>query len=160
MSVAKAVVKRPVLWLAVFALVCAGGLFLLSNIGFDLLPEIEMPWILVQTSYPGADPETVEKSVTNVLEGALANTGGIVEMKSESGEQSSLIMLEFEFGTDVDSKINRIRENIDMVSAALPDEAARPRIMPIKTNEEPVMRIAVSGNDMTQNELRAFAKPP
>jgi HAE1 family hydrophobic/amphiphilic exporter-1 len=133
-------------------------MFLLSNIGFDLFPEIEMPWILVQTSYPGADPETVEKSVTNVLEGALANTGGIVEMKSESGEQSSMIMLEFEFGTDVDSKINRIRENIDMVSADLPDDAARPRIMPIKTNDEPVMRIAVSGNEMTQNELRAFAK--
>ncbi|MDR0709551.1 MAG: efflux RND transporter permease subunit, partial [Spirochaetaceae bacterium] len=98
MSVAKAVVERPVLWLVVFALISIGGVFLFSNIAFDMLPEVEIPYLAVITSYPGADPETVEKSLTDVLETGLINTGGITKMTSVSREQSSMILLEFEFG--------------------------------------------------------------
>ena len=159
MSVAKAVVRRPVLWLVVFALICISGLYLLSNIAVEMLPDVEMPWLLVQTTYPGAGPETVEKSVTNVLETALANTGGIIEMKSASEEQSSMVMMQFEFGTNMDAKINRVRENIDRVQDTLPDTASPPLIMQIKANDEPIMRIAVrSGGGREQNELRELAK--
>ena len=78
MSIAKAIVSRPVLWLVVFALVAITGIFLLSGIAVEMYPEIEMPFLVIVTTYPGADPETVEKSVTTVLEAAVANTGGIM----------------------------------------------------------------------------------
>ena len=158
MSVAKAVVKRPVLWLVVFALVSIGGVFLFSNIAFDMLPEMEIPYLFVVTAYPGADPETVEKSVTDVLEAGLVNTGGITKMTSVSREQSSMIWLEFEFGANLDAKMNRVRENIDMVKAALPDNAAAPMVIQAKTNDEPIMLVGISGQGLSQNELRAFAK--
>ncbi|MHB9292527.1 putative hydrophobic/amphiphilic exporter-1 (mainly G- bacteria), HAE1 family [Hollandina sp. SP2] len=158
MSVAKAIVQRPVLWLVVFVLISIGGIFLFSNIAFDMLPEMEVPYLFVITTYPGADPETVEKSVTDVLEAGLANTGGISKMTSVSREQSSMIMVEFDFGTDIDVKMNRVRENIDLVKAALPDNASAPMVMQAKTNDEPIMLIGISGSGFSQNELRAFAK--
>jgi HAE1 family hydrophobic/amphiphilic exporter-1 len=143
MSIAKAVVERPVLWLVVFALVSIGGIFLVSNIAFDMLPEVEIPYIAVVTMYPGADPETVEKAVTDVLEGGLANTSGITKMTSVSREQTSMVLLEFAFGTDMDTKINRVRENIDMVKSALPDTADAPLVILAKANDEPIMRIGI-----------------
>jgi HAE1 family hydrophobic/amphiphilic exporter-1 len=147
-----------VLWLAAFTLVCIGGIFLFSNIGFDMLPEVEVPWIFIITSYPGADPETVEKSVTAVLEAGLANTSGISKMTSVSREQTSRIWLEFEFGANIDAKINLVRENIDMVKSALPDDVGTPLVIQAKANDDPIMRIGISGGELTQNELRAFAK--
>jgi HAE1 family hydrophobic/amphiphilic exporter-1 len=158
MSVAKAVVKRPVLWLVVFALVSISGLFLFSNLAVDMLPEVEIPYLSVITTYPGADPETVEKAVTDVLEAGLVNTGGINKMTSVSREQSSIILLEFDYGTNIDTKINRVRENIDMVKAALPDTVDAPLVIQASANDDPALIIGISGAGFSQNELRAFAK--
>jgi HAE1 family hydrophobic/amphiphilic exporter-1 len=158
MSAAKAVVRRPVLWLVVFALISLSGIFLFSNIAFDMLPEFEAPYLFVITAYPGADPETVEKSVTDALEAGLANTGGIKKMTSVSREQSSMIWLEFDFGTNIDVKANQVRENIDLVRASLPDNAAAPVVVQAKANDEPIMLIGISGEGLSQNELRAFTK--
>jgi HAE1 family hydrophobic/amphiphilic exporter-1 len=158
MSVAKSVVQRPVLWLVVFALVSIGGLFLFSDIAFDMLPEVEIPYLTIITVYPGADPETVEKAVTDVLEAGLANTDGISKMTSVSRDQSSMILLEFGFGTNINAKINQVRENIDLVKAALPDTANSPLVMQAKANDDPIMLVGISGSGLSQNELRAFAK--
>jgi HAE1 family hydrophobic/amphiphilic exporter-1 len=161
MSIAKAVVGRPVLWLVVFALVSISGIYLLSNIAVEMLPELEMPRLEISAVYPNANPETVEKTVTEVLEEGLANTGGIAEMQSVSREEASLIVLEFEFGTDMDARMNRVRENIDLVESALPENAEPPRMILMKTNDEPIMRIAVRGNQanpLSQNELRFLAQ--
>jgi HAE1 family hydrophobic/amphiphilic exporter-1 len=156
MSLAKSVVCRPVLWLVVFILVSISGVFLFPNIAVDMLPEVEPPWLLVSTVYPGADPQTVEKSVTNILEASLANTSGLTLMESVSREQVSMIMLEFEFGVDIDGKIIRVRENLDIVEDDLPEDVRTPQVLLRKTNDSPIMRIAVQG-ERTQNELRALA---
>jgi HAE1 family hydrophobic/amphiphilic exporter-1 len=157
----KAVVRRPVLWLVVFALVSISGVYLLSTITVDMFPEIELPMVGVYTLYPGAGPEIVEKSVTDVLETALSNTGGIKTIKSLTQNQSSLIILEFEYGTDLDIKMNRVRENIDLVQSTLPENAEAPRMILLRANDEPVLRLAIRSDaaaGLTQNELRALAK--
>jgi HAE1 family hydrophobic/amphiphilic exporter-1 len=161
MSVAKAIVKRPVLWLVVFALISISGIFLVSNIAVEKFPEIQMPYLVIATTYSGADPETVEKSVTNVLEAAIANTGGIQKMTSTSRSQSSLIMLQFDFGTNMDVKTNRVRESIDRVKNVLPENISSPIIMQLRPEDQPIMRISVSGNTgsgLSQNDLRSIAK--
>jgi HAE1 family hydrophobic/amphiphilic exporter-1 len=163
MSVAKSVVKRPVLWLVVFALISVCGGFLLSGITVDMFPEMEVPVLAVFTTYPGAGPETVEKSLTDTLESALVNTGGITAMTSTSGDQTSIIMLEFDYGANLDEKMNRVRENIDSVRSRLPDGAQSPTVMTIKSDSMPIIEIAVRGNasdgagGRSQNELRALA---
>jgi HAE1 family hydrophobic/amphiphilic exporter-1 len=161
MSIAKAVVSRPVLWLVVFALIAITGIFLISGIAIEMFPEVEMPFLVIAASYPGADPETVEKSVTSVLEAAVANTGGIQKMTSMSRSQSSIIMLQFDFGTNIDIKTNRLRESIDRVASILPDNVPSPMIMQFRPEDQPIMRIAVRSikdNGLTQNDLRTFAK--
>jgi HAE1 family hydrophobic/amphiphilic exporter-1 len=154
-------VRRPVLWLVVFALISICGMYLLSNVAVDMFPEVAAPWMIIYCAYPGADPETVEKSLTDVLEDALANTAGITKMESESREQIAIISLEFAFGADMDAKMNRVRENIDLVRDSLPETAAAPVMMLLQANDEPIMRIALrasaeGGRD--QNELRDLAK--
>jgi HAE1 family hydrophobic/amphiphilic exporter-1 len=154
-------VRRPVLWLVVFALISICGIYLLSNVTVDMFPEAEAPWLVIYSTYPGADPETVEKSLTGVLEGALANTAGITKMESESREQIGIIFLEFAFGTDMDVKMNRVRENIDLVRDSLPETATAPVMMLLQANDEPIMRVALranAGSGRDQNDLRALAK--
>jgi HAE1 family hydrophobic/amphiphilic exporter-1 len=136
-------------------------MYLLSNIAVDMYPEAEAPWLVVYSTYPGADPETVEKSLTEVLEGALANTAGITKMQSESRGQIGVISLEFAFGTDMDAKMNRVRENLDLVRDSLPETATAPVMILLQANDEPIMRIALrakAGGGRDQNELRALAK--
>jgi len=157
MSIAKAIVKRPVLWLVVFALVTISGIFMISNIAIEQYPDIQMPYLVIATTYSGADPETVEKSVTNILEAAIANTGGIQKMTSMSRSQISLIILQFDFGTNMDVKTNRVRESIDRVKNVLPDNLASPIIMQLRPEDQPIMRIAVRGS-LPQNDLRSIAK--
>jgi HAE1 family hydrophobic/amphiphilic exporter-1 len=155
-SVAQHVVKRPVLGIVVFGLIAIVALYLVSGIAIDMFPEISMPMLTVTTSYSGAGPETVEKSVTRVLEAQLVNLSGLTKMSSTSSEGSSMIRLEFNYGANLDAKTNDIRDRIDRVRRRLPDEADTPSIMQFDPNSMPILRIAVKG-DRTQNELRAIA---
>ncbi|MHB9291408.1 putative hydrophobic/amphiphilic exporter-1 (mainly G- bacteria), HAE1 family [Hollandina sp. SP2] len=156
MSVAQHVVQRPVLGMVVFSLIAIIALYLVSGIGIDMFPETNMPMLSVMTSYSGAGPETVEKSVTRVLEAQLVNLSGLSEMTSTSTEGSSMIMLEFDYGANLDAKTNDIRDRIDRVRRQLPDEADSPSIMQFDPNSMPILRIAVRGNRI-QDELRAIA---
>jgi HAE1 family hydrophobic/amphiphilic exporter-1 len=140
----------------VFGLIAIVALYLASDIAIDMFPETDMPMLAVETSYSGAGPETVEKSVTKVLEAQLVNLNGLTEMTSSSSEWSSMIMLEFNYGTNLDTKINDIRDRIDLARRQLPNEAGSPSIMRFDPNSMPILRIAVKGN-RTQNELRAIA---
>ncbi|MDR3171262.1 MAG: efflux RND transporter permease subunit [Treponema sp.] len=158
MSVAEKVVSRPILGLVVFGLVAIVALYLVSDVAIDLFPETSMPVIMVSTSYSGAGPETVEKSVTRLLESALVNISGLIDMTSTSSEGSSTISLEFDYGTDLDAKTNDIRDKIDRVRGRLPDEADSPQIMQFDPNSMPILRIAVKGNNRTQDELRSIAE--
>jgi HAE1 family hydrophobic/amphiphilic exporter-1 len=84
MSVVQHVVKRPVLGIVVFGLIAIVALYLVSDIAIDMFPETSMPMLVVVTSYSGAGPETVEKSVTRVLEAQLVNLSGLTDMSSSS----------------------------------------------------------------------------
>jgi HAE1 family hydrophobic/amphiphilic exporter-1 len=156
MSVSQHVVKRPVLGLIVFGLIAIVALYLVSDIAIDMFPEVSRPVLSVSTSYQGAGPETVEKAVTRPLESQLVNLNGLESITSTSSEGSSMISLEFKYGTDLDAKTNDIRDRLDRVKRQLPDEADTPSIMQFDANSQPILRIAVQGN-RPQNELRAIA---
>ena len=156
MSVAQHVVKRPVLGIVVFGLVAIVALYLVSGIAIDMLPEFNMPLLAVFTAYPNAGPETVEKAVTKPLESQLVNLSGLKKMNSTSSEGSSLILLEFDYGANLDAKTNDIRDRVDRVRQMLPDDADSPSIMRFDPASLPILRIAVRGN-RTQDELRALA---
>lgn len=157
MSLSEKVVARPVLSIIIFALIAIVAVYLVSDVAIDMFPETDFPMLLVMTTYQGAGPETVEKTVTRPLESVLVNISGLKEITSTSSEQSSMIMLEFDYGTNLENKVNDVRDKIDMVKRSLPDDAGSPSIFQMDPSSMPILRIAVSG-DRSQNELRAVAE--
>jgi len=158
MSVAQEIVKRPVLGLVIFGLVAIIALFLVSSIPIDMFPEMDTPFLMLMTTYGGAAPETVEKSVTRLLESQLVNVSGLENITSTSSEGRSQIFMEFKFGTNLEAKVNDIRDRLDRVKRSLPDEADTPLIMQMDPNSMPIMRIAVQGgSNRSKNELQAIA---
>ncbi|MGL4985957.1 MAG: efflux RND transporter permease subunit, partial [Treponemataceae bacterium] len=156
MSIAKSTVQHPVLILMIFVLLAIIGVMTMGNIAIDLYPDVDFPYIVVTTEYDNAGPESVEKSVTKILESGLVSVSGLKQMKSISSEGQSRVMMEFEYGTDLDVANNEIRDKIDRVKRYLPDEADSPNIFKIDANSRPIMRIAVRGN-RSADDLRQIA---
>lgn len=157
MSISKSTLEHPVLTLIVFALLGIMGLFTLKNVAISLFPDIENPNITIRTSYTNAGPESVEKSLTKILEGQLVSVSGLKKLTSTSSEGSSSISLEFNYGTDLDEVTNDIRDKIDRVRRSLPDDAGTPAIMKMNADSFPIMLIAVRGN-RSNDDLKILAE--
>ena len=149
MSISKKTLEHPVLTLIVFALLGTIGIFTLKNVAVSLMPDVDSPYINVRTTYKNAGPESVEKTVTKVLEGQLVSLSGLKSLTSTSSEGSSSISLEFNYGTDLESVTNDIRDKISRVTRSLPDNASSPSIFKMNADSMPIMRIAVRGNVQT-----------
>ncbi|QTQ12655.1 efflux RND transporter permease subunit [Treponema parvum] len=157
MSISKKTLEHPVLTLIIFVLLGVMGLFTLKNVAISLFPDVDFPMIWISTSYKNAGPESVEKSVTKVLESSLVSVNGLKNITSSSSESSSSISLEFEYGTDLDVATNDIRDKIDRVKGSLPGDAGTPAIFKIDSNSMPIMRIAVRGN-RSNDDLKEIAE--
>ncbi|WP_407425060.1 efflux RND transporter permease subunit [Treponema sp.] len=157
MSISKKTLDHPVLTLIVFVLLLITGVFTLKNVAISLMPDVESPYITVRTTYTNAGPESVEKSVTKVLEGQLVSVSGLKNLTSTSSSGSSSISLEFNYGTDLDEATNDVRDKISRVTRNLPDDAGSPTIFKMDSNSMPIMRIAVRGN-RSNDDLKQIAE--
>ena len=163
MSLASNIVKRPVLGIVIFGLVAIVAMFFITSIPIDMMPEINPPYLLVMTTYPGAGPETVENSVTRPLESQFVNISGLKDLTSISRENISIVIMEFDFGANLDAKTGDARDRIDRVKSRLPDGADVPIVLQLDMDMMPIMRIAVracpSGKrgDRSVNELSDIA---
>ena len=146
MSIARKNLEHPVLVLIVFALLAAVGLFTLKNVALGLFPDIDSPYVMVSATYANAGPESVEKTVTEILEGALISVNGLKNLYSTSTESGSSIQLEFNYGIDIESAVNDIRDKLGRVQRQLPDDVNSPTIFRFNGDSKPIMRIAVRGN--------------
>ncbi len=157
MSISKSTLDHPVLTLIVFVLLGIMGLFTLQNVAISLMPDVDSPYLYISTTYSNAGPESVEKSVTKVLEGSLISVSGLKNITSSSSEGSSGISLEFNYGTDLEAATNDVRDKISRVQRSLPDGAGSPSIMKMDSNSMPIMRIAVRGN-RSNDDLKQIAE--
>ncbi|MBR5671994.1 MAG: efflux RND transporter permease subunit, partial [Spirochaetales bacterium] len=157
MNVSRLVVSRPVLFTIIFVVLTGLGLFFYSDLPVEMMPEVEYPMITVITTYSGAAPESVEKSITKPIEEALTSVTGVKELTSTSQEGRSRVMLEFDFGTNLDAATNDIRDKLDRVKRNLPDDADTPLIRIFNSSSMPIMRLAVRG-DRDLGELRYIAE--
>lgn len=146
MSIARKNLEHPVLVLIIFALLAAVGIFTLKNVALGLFPDIDSPYVMVSATYANAGPESVEKTVTEILEGALISVNGLKNLYSTSTESGCSIQLEFNYGIDIESAVNDIRDKLGRVQRQLPDNVASPTIFRFNGDSKPIMRIAVRGN--------------
>ena len=146
MSLSRKTMDHPVLILIVFFLLGMLGIFTFSKIAIALMPETENPYVMIMTTYSNAGPESVEQTVTKVIESAVVSVNGLKNMTSNSNEGSSTVSLEFDYGTDLEAVVNDIRDKLDRVVRTLPDNAGTPSIMRFSGDSMPIMRILVRGN--------------
>lgn len=146
MSIARKTMDHPILVLIIFVLLGLLGVFTLSNIAIALFPEVENPIVNIMTTYSNAGPESVESTITKPIESAVVSVNGLKNMTSTSSEGSSMVQLEFDYGTDMEATVNDIRDKLDRVSRALPSAASSPTIMRFSSDSMPIMRILVRGN--------------
>jgi HAE1 family hydrophobic/amphiphilic exporter-1 len=147
MSLYEGAVKKPIMTSLCFLAVVIFGVFSLSKLPIDLLPDIETNTIMVMTAYPGASASDIENNLTRPLENVLNSVENLKHITSRSSENLSLITLEFEFGNDIDVLTNDVRDKLDMVSSALPDESQTPVIFKFSTDMIPIMLLSVQANE-------------
>lgn len=149
-------VKKPYTVLVAVVLMLVLGVISFLNLTTDLLPSIELPYIVVMTTYPGASPEKIEATVTRPLESVLGTTGGVRNVSSISSENASVIILEFEQGTNMDSAMIELSGNVDLVSGQLDDAVGTPMLLKISPEMMPVVVASVDMDGMAIEELSSF----
>jgi CzcA family heavy metal efflux pump len=140
-------VKKPVTNIMIFAGIIIISLYGLSQLGIDMMPEIEPPAISVVSVYPGASPEDVEIKVTEPLENQLGTTPGLDKITSRCLEGVSVITLKLNWGTDLNEASNDIRDRIERTKRYLPDipdEMDNPFIFKFNTAMMPILFMGVT----------------
>ena len=147
MSLYASAVKRPVMTTLCFVAVAIMGLFSLQKLPIDLYPDIDTNTIMVLTTYQGASAQDIEQNVTRPLENTLNSVQHLKHITSKSRENISVITLEFEFGYDIDVLTNDVRDKLDMVQKALPDDADNPIIFKFSTDMIPIVLLSVQAEE-------------
>ena len=151
-------VKKPFTVLVGVVMVLVLGFISFTKITTDLLPTISLPYVVAITTYPGASPEKVESSVTEILESSLGTVNGVENVSSTSSENYSMVMLEFEDGTNMDSAMVKLSTAIDQLTDMLPDEAGKPMLMEISPDMLPTMTVSIDYDGKDVKELSKFAE--
>ena len=149
-NLAKVAIKRPVSMCMIVLALVVFGLSSVFTTPVELMPDIEVPMLIVATVFPGASPEDVESLVTREIEDAVSSMSGVKHVTSTSSENLSMIILEMEYGVNMDLTHMDLQEHIDMNHNALPKDAQAPMIIEINVNEmiDTVTLSAVSDTDM------------
>ena len=158
MDITKISIKRPVAIMMVMFIIIILGAVSIIKMEMELTPETEMSMVMIMTTYEDAGPEEVENLVTEKIESAVANVENVESISSTSSEGSSMVSIEFNYATNLDTAITDLRDKLSMVEATLPDGCDSPNIMKMDMNSMPIATIVVSGEDMTSDELKSFAE--
>ncbi|MGB4426960.1 MAG: efflux RND transporter permease subunit [Limnochordia bacterium] len=149
-------VKRPYTVVVGLIVVLILGIISVYNTTTDLLPNINLPYAVIITTYPGASPELIELGVTRPIEQTMLTLGNIQNVYSMSSDNVSIVILEFSEITNMDSAMVEIRENLDMIAAFMPKEVSTPMIMRINPNLLPVAVVSVAVADQALTDTSQF----
>ena len=151
-------VKKPFTVLVAVILVVVLGFVSLAGMQTDLLPNMNLPYLLVVTTYPGASPEQVESDVTQPLENSLSTLNGVKNVTSQSNENYSLVILEYQDDTDMDSAMVKASTAVNQLSDSLPDMASTPTLMEMSPDMMATQYIAVDYDGMDIYELSDYVE--
>lgn len=147
MSIYSASVKRPVTTILIFVALIVVGIYSLTKLPIDLYPEMELPYVVIYTTYPGASATDIESNVTRPLENTLNSVSKLKEITSRSSDAVSVIFMNFEYGTNLDEASNDIRSALSFVERYLPAECEKPTIMKFNTNMMPIIFYTITAKE-------------
>ena len=149
-------VKKPFTVLVAVIMVIMLGLVSVQNMQTNLLPNVNTPYLMVVTVYPGASPERVENEVSDVMESALGTISGVKNVTATSAENYSLLLMEFEDDTDMNSAVVKVSNKVDQTTSSLPSTCMTPSIIEYTLNMNAFMTVAVSREGSDSYELADF----
>jgi len=144
--------KRVTIFIITVLIIIMGGISFF-RLGLEIFPDMDYPVISIVTTYYGASPQDIEETITETIETAIASVKNIKTVKSESLENASLIMVEFNWGTNLDFAAQDLRDVIDQITDYLPDDVSRPLVMKFNLSQMPILMYGVTGAENTY-ELR------
>lgn len=146
-------VRRPVLSLVLGLLIIVAGLAAIYAAEIRELPDVDSPVITVSTDFSGASPETIDRELTSLIEGAAGRVTGVSSISSSSSFGRSRVTIEFSDSTDLNIAASDLRDAISRVSRDMPDGAEDPRIVKADSDAQPVLRLAVTSNIMSVQDM-------
>lgn len=146
-------VRRPVLALVLGLLIIVAGLAAIYGSEIRELPDVDSPVITVSTDFSGASPETIDRELTALIEGAAARVSGVTSISSRSSFGRSRVTVEFSDSTDLNVAASDLRDAISRVSRDMPDGAEDPRIVKADSDAQPVLRLAVTSDTMSVQDM-------
>jgi HAE1 family hydrophobic/amphiphilic exporter-1 len=156
MNLAKITVKRPIATLMVILGVIAFGLLSLTSLGLDLFPNMNIPIVLVMTTYDGTGPEEMEDLISKPLEETLSSVSGLDTISSTSSNGVSTVIVRFENDVDVDNAAADVREKVDMIKSTLPEDAEEPMVLKIDIDSMTGMMVSVTAKGKDKTELKTL----
>ncbi len=150
-------VTHPVFATMMMVALLVMGAFSLQRLGLDQYPNVDVPVVVVVTSYPGATPETVETEVTRPVEDALNAIGGLDEVTSTSYEGRSVVVAKFKLEVQSSAAAQEVRDKIAAIEANFPEDAKKPVISRFDPAAEPVLSVAISSTSLDVPALTTLA---
>ena len=146
MKIVKTSIERPIFVTVLFILLTVLGFLSFRSLSAELMPKFTPPLLNVQIIYPGASPTEVENSLTKKAEEVLSSMEGIDQMQSYSFEGMSMIMVSFDFGTDIDKVMTDAQNRLSARRAELPRDIISPMISKVSVDEKPILILSATAN--------------
>lgn len=144
MGLTRTVLKRPVTTVMAILCLIVFGLQSLFSAKMELMPSMDMPLLIVATVYPGASPEDVNDLVTTEIEDSIGSLSGIDTIQSRSMENMSLIIIQYDYGKDIDEAYDDLKKKVDRLESDLPDDCEAPMIVELNLDEAASISLAVN----------------
>jgi HAE1 family hydrophobic/amphiphilic exporter-1 len=157
MILAEVSVRRPVFATMMITALCVFGIIGFKDIGVDLFPEVDFPFVTVTTVLPGASPEIVETEVTDKIEEVIMTIDGIKALRSSSYEGVSQVLIQFELEEDVDIVAQDVRAKVDSIRRDLPQDIDPPLVEKFSFGSMPIISVSLFG-EQGIGEITEFAK--
>jgi len=137
-------VKRPIAVTMAVLIFVVIGIYSLTMLPMESMPEMDLSMAIVNTTYSGVGASEMENLVTKKIEGAISSVSGVDTITSQTSEGNSLTMVQFDAGTDMDKAVSDMNSNIEMIKPLLPDDCNDPMVIKMDTNIMPVAMMSVS----------------
>ncbi|MBN1496720.1 MAG: efflux RND transporter permease subunit [Spirochaetes bacterium] len=157
MNIARLSIKRPILITSIVLTLLFVGLIAMNRLGIDMYPDVQFPYVIVQTIYAGSAPEEIENLITKPVEDEVSSISGLKRVSSYNMESVSLVICEFNLEVDVKYAEQQVKDKVDRIRRNLPEDIEEPLVLRYDPADMPIARVAISA-DLSPTDLYDLAK--
>jgi len=150
-------ITRPITIMMLVLTLLVFGIRSYTELPVELYPDVNLPVVIIMTTYQGAGPEEIENTISKPIEDQMSTISGLDELRSTSSEAMSMVIVVFRLDINVDQAVNEVRDKMDMVKATLPDDAGTPLVIKIDPDMRPIVQFALTSSERSQAYLKNLA---